>query len=384
MLVSEALTGDPDVRSFRSLPWRAADRPLRALDRLIGLQYVGVPSTLALLAHPWLREADIVQLYNLHGGHLSQLVLPLLARGHVLVYRLSDMWALTGHCAYSYGCERWRIGCGRCPHLDDYPSLARDTTALNFRLKRALYERTALHVVAPSSWTERLARESPLLGRYPVTRIPNGVDLATFRPQDRGGARRELGLPCDRPVILFGGTEARKGGALLAQTVGALRETTAGRVIVISVGVEQLTVPGIETRALGAIRDDRRMALAYAAADLFVLPTVADNLPNTVLESMACGTPVASFDVGGVSDAVRHLDTGWLAPAADAAGLAVGVARLMADAALRGRLGHRGREIAVAEYSLELQAGRFAALYRALVPGRASSGGGERSRQARG
>ncbi len=131
MLVGFKLTDDPDVASFRPMPWRAADKALRQLDRLLALHYAFVPSTIALLAHPWFRDADIIQLYNLHGGYVSQLALAPLARRATTVYRLSDMWSFTGHCAYSYGCERWRDGCGSCPHLDDYPSLPRDTTAAN-------------------------------------------------------------------------------------------------------------------------------------------------------------------------------------------------------------------------------------------------------------
>src|SRR5437870_3463816 len=138
----------------------------------------------------------------------------LLSRRRPLVWRLSDMWGLTGHVAYSYDCDRWRHGCGSCPYLDEYPALRRDRTALLWRWKRRVYAWSRVTLVAPSSWIERVAGESPLLGRFPVRRIPNGTDLETFRPRDRRAAKRDLGLDPERPLLLFSsveGGDARNG-----------------------------------------------------------------------------------------------------------------------------------------------------------------------------
>jgi glycosyltransferase involved in cell wall biosynthesis len=122
----------------------------------------------------------------------------------------------------------------------------------------------------------------------------------------------------------------------------------------------------VQTAAVSGKADDE-LAMHYAAADVFVLPTLADNLPNTVIESLACGTPVVSFDVGGVSDAVRHLETGFLAAPEDTAALAEGIRTLLADGQLRERLSRRAREVAETEYGAELEAQRFAELYEELV-----------------
>lgn len=367
MLVGYKFTADPDVRAFRELPWRIVDRPFQALTDALALQYLFLPSTLRLAFHPWMRDADIVQLYNLHGGYVSYvLLLGLLGRRKRIVLRLSDMWALTGHCAYSLECERWRTGCGRCPHLKDYPGLTRDRTAANWRIKRWLYSRVDLCLVAPSRWIERLAAQSPLLGRFPITWIPNGVDTDVFVPRDRARARAALGLPSDGRYVLFSATEARKGGSHLAR---ALREARAAvpDLRLITVGAESSAaaddLPGTH---LGVIRDDATLALAYAAADVFALPAVADNLPNTVLESLAAGTAVVAYAVGGVPEAVRHLETGYLIAAGDASGLARGLVMLLRDDQLRERIARRAREVAEREYSLALQARRFADLYAAL------------------
>jgi len=344
MLVGRRQTRDRDVRSIkRGNAWRAADRAFGAVADPLGLQYVFYPSSVGVAGDPWFRDCDVVQLYNTHGSYFSHTSLPLLSRRRPIVWRLSDMWPFTGHVAYSYECERWRHGCGSCPYLHEYPGLPRDTTALLWKIKDAVYRRSRLTLVAPSSWLERLAGESPLLGRFALRRIPNGVDLDEFRPDP--AARSTDGTP----VILFSApdlADRRKGRVLLDRALA-------------------LVDPDYRLVVHGDGRDG--IAGEYAAADLFVLPTLADNLPNAVIESMACGTPVVSFDVGGVGDAVRHLETGWLAAAGDVAGLAEGIRTLLGDRALRERLGQRAREVAEREYAADLEARRFAELYAELV-----------------
>jgi glycosyltransferase involved in cell wall biosynthesis len=354
MLVGERHGEDPDVRLLkRNAAWRAADRACSVvLDRL-DLQYVLYPSSFGVVRDPWFRGADVVQLFNTHGSYFSHTALPLLSRRRPVVWRLSDQWALTGHVAYSYECDRWRHGCGSCPHLAEYPRLRRDRSAALWRWKQRVYAHSRITIVAPSTWLERMARESPLLSRFPVRRIPNGVDLELFRPRERP--------PRERPVVLFASAwldDRRKGGDLLRAAVEQLSDLDLD---LVSAG--ERPVVG---RALGRL-DSAGMARAYAEADLFVLPTRADNLPNTLLESLACGTPVVSFDVGGVGDAVRHLETGWLAPPEDVASLATGIRTLLADDELRARLGRNGRALAEQEWDSRVEAERFAALYEELV-----------------
>ncbi len=283
------------------------------------------------------------------------------------------MWAMTGHCAYSYECDRWKTGCGLCPHLDEYPRLKRDTSALLWNVKDWVYQRSRLTIVAPSNWLASLARQSPLLNRFPIHLIPNGLDLTVFRPIPKPLARERLGLGPTGRVILFSAasiTLERKGGRLLQQALACLNSTEFGDVTLLVMGAEDTKWPGstsYKTKTLGYVESDEALAIVYSAADLFVLPTLAENLPNGILESMACGTPVLSFHVGGVPDAVRHLETGYLAPLADAEELANGLKMLLRDSTLRERMGRRSREIAEAHYPLDLQTARFLSLYQDVV-----------------
>jgi glycosyltransferase involved in cell wall biosynthesis len=358
MLVGQRRTDDTRVRPLkRNAAWRAADRVVSTVTDKLDLQYVCYPSSFGVARDPWFRDADVVQLFNTHGSYFSHSALPLLSRRKPVVWRLSDMWAFTGHVAYSYECERWRHGCGTCPHLDVYPRLHRDTTAALFRWKDAVYRRSRITVVAPSRWLEQSARESPLLGRFPVHRIPNGVDLDRFRPRPRDEARLALGLDPNRTTVLWSALDLedrRKGGR---EALDAMRRL--GRPDV------QLVVAGggapAGVHSLGVL-DEERLALAYSAADVFLLPARAENLPNAALESLACGTPVAGFDVGGMSDAVRNGETGLLVPDGDVDALAHAVSSLL-DLDLR----ERCRSLAEAEFDADREARDFAQLYEELV-----------------
>jgi glycosyltransferase involved in cell wall biosynthesis len=346
MLVGRKLTPSPDVRPIkRHLGWRIADRLCGEVFDRFGLQYVLYPSSFGVARDPWFRASDVVQLHNTHGSYFSHSALPALSRRKPVVWFLHDQWAFTGHVAYSFDCERWRDGCGTCPYLAEYPALQRDTTAALWRWKRRVYARSRLTVVAPSRWLAGLARESPLLSRFPVHVVPNGVDLEIFRPGDRRALKRELALDPDRPVVLFVASDAadrRKGGHLVREIV------------------ERAGHPQLLTMA-GDVHGEVEVAKRYAAADVFLLPSLADNLPNTAVESIACGTPVVAFDVGGVSDVVRHGETGWLAR--DVQDLAEGIRTLPGNEELRAR----ARAVAEAEFSIELQARRLAGLYTELV-----------------
>ena len=365
MLVSLRSTADRDVQTiWGSMPWRAADWVARRVTDGLSLQYLFYPSSFHLLRHPWFREADVVQFYNTHGSYFSHTAMVPIARRKRVIWRLSDMWPLTGHCAYSFDCERWKTGCGSCPILADEPALHVDRTAFLWKVKDWVYSRAPMTIVAPSRWMAGVVAASPLLGRFPVRVIPNGVDLEVFRPTPKHVAREALGVHADDPVVFFSAVElgaVRKGGQVLARALEILKSRDVRlHLLVAGSGGEQWRAQcPYPVTALGAIADDRLMALAYSAADVFVLPTLAENLPNGILESMACGTPAVGFDVGGVPDLIRHGETGHLARHGDADALARAIAALVGDAALRERLGRQSREIAEREYSAALEARRF-------------------------
>ena len=366
MLVGRKATGDADVRRLkRNNLWRAADRACGVvLDRL-SLQYVFYPSSFGVARDEWFRSADVVQLHNLHGSYFSFTALPLLSRRRPVVWLLHDQWAMTGHVAYSLDCERWRIGCGSCPYLEEYPRLRRDTTAVLWRMKGAAYARSRLTLVVPSLWLLELVRASPLLRRFSVRHIPNGIDTQTFSPGSKTEARERLSLPADRQIVLFVAAdleERRKGLHLLREALKGFERrpllVAAGRG---SIGEDD------DVRSLGPISDEAGLADAYRAADVFAMPTLAEVLGQTAQESIACGTPCISFDRGGITEVVRHLETGYQAAFADVAELRRGLETLLGDQELLDRLSRRCREVAKDEYPVELQVRRYVDLYEEVV-----------------
>lgn len=376
MLVGSKATNDPDVAVLRSAPVRVADRVIgKTLDRF-GYQYLGYPSTFFLAHHPWFRAADVIQLYNTHGGYFNHLALPLLSRRKPIVWRLSDLWPMTGHCTFDERCGDPRFG-GRCQNLTTYPAIPRDTSQALWRAKRWAYARSHLTIVAPTQWMARMVQESPLLGRFPVHVIPNGVDTEVFHPIPKCEARRALDLP-DQPTVLFGAndlTEERKGASALREAIARLASNRQGPATLLTIGSGSIawTPPSpFVLRTLGRIDDDAQLAIAYSAANVFVAPATADQLPNTILESMACGTPVVACAVGGIPEAVIHRETGYLAQPNDSSDIACGIVELCADRAFAGACGERSRERMVRDHALAGQTQRYIDLYTTL--GRAGTG----------
>jgi glycosyltransferase involved in cell wall biosynthesis len=187
----------------RLAPMRLRDRvPFHALN-LAGLNFAGLTGRGRVLDHPFVTAANVVHLHTLHGGYFNYRWLPELARRKPLVWTLHDQWALTGHCAYSFECARWRTGCGACPHPETYPAVRRDATATEWRWKSAAIAAARPHLICPSQWLLDLASAHPVLSALPRHHIPYGLDTDTFRPHDRESARAELGLPHDRVLALF-------------------------------------------------------------------------------------------------------------------------------------------------------------------------------------
>jgi glycosyltransferase involved in cell wall biosynthesis len=293
-----------------------------------------------------------------------------LAPATPLVWTLHDMNPMTGGCHYALGCERFTALCGACVQLGSRTE--RDLSRRIFERKAAALKSRALNttrIVAPSAWLAGEALRSGLLGRFEIDTIPSGVDCNIFQPRSRATAREVFGLSQDKAVVLFAADSVkshRKGFDLL---VSALQNLSADRAVTLAaIGEwsEQEKLP-VQVIALGRIESERLLSFAYSAADVFVLPTRADNLPNVILEAMACGTPVISFDVGGVRDAVRPGWTGLLAPPGDIVALRNAILTLLADNSLRERLSNECRRVAVAEYEEEIQARRYLGVYETLL-----------------
>lgn len=287
-----------------------------------------------------------------------------------VVWTLHDMNAFTGGCHYSGGCERYTEKCGHCPQLASTQD--KDPSRQIWRRKHDGYAHLAperFHIVTPSRWLAEQVRRSSLLGRFPVTAIPNGVSTNDYAPRDRHFARDTLGLPWDAAVLLFVAEHTdvrRKGLSLLLDAL--VRLNYSGKLVLVSLGsLKHIPHGRFPHVHLGTVFNERLLSLVYSAADLFVIPSLEDNLPNTVLEAMACGVPVAGFDVGGIPEMVRPGRTGMLAPPADVAGLAKVMEDMLRYEPLRRRMAETCRQVVLQEYTLEKQAIAYADIYHRLA-----------------
>ena len=287
-----------------------------------------------------------------------------------LVWRLADMAPLTGGCHYDHGCGRFVDQCGACPQLgsrDDHELSREIWTRKNNSLAR--HRPNGIHLVATSNWIAAEAKRSSLLRDFPVTIIPNALDVDDFAPRDKGFARDLWDIPRDASVILFVGETLelrRKGFAELTQALAGLANVP--RPFLLSVGGMrsklELPIPHLN---LGKITNDRLLSLAYSAADVFVMPSLQESFGQTAIESMACGTPVVAFATGGVPDMVRPGQTGWLAPTGDTNALRDAIAAALTDPAARHAMSQNCRNTAVREYALDVQAHRYEGLYQTLL-----------------
>ena len=292
-----------------------------------------------------------------------------LPKQHPFVWTLHDMANFTGGCCYDLGCGKFAHSCGQCPQLGSRKE--RDLSRGIWARKKNEYaslDPRRVRIVTPSRWLAREVGRSPLLGRFPCSVIPYGLDLEMFQPRDRRVARALLGVPVDARVLLFMAdkvTDFRKGYHLFEQ---ALEGIAPDEVFIVCAGGEApASIRRFRHASMDGIANDRVLSFVYSAADVFVAPSLADNLPNTVLEALACGVPVVAYDAGGVPDLVRPDVTGILVKAGDATGLRNAVLELLRDSQKRAEMAANCRRIAVQEYELAIQARRYKELYEDLL-----------------
>ncbi|GAB4369326.1 MAG: glycosyltransferase family 4 protein [Elainellaceae cyanobacterium] len=372
---SRFLVGSAKTSSIRVavLPqkYRIEDQIFRFTGRL-GFNDIHRLNSFDIPKHRFYKEADILNFHNLHTGYFNYLALPSLTTIQPAVITLHDMWSFTGHCGYSYDCERWKTGCGQCPYPDSYPPVARDNTYLEWKLKKWVYKHSNLTVVAPSLWLAKQAKQS-MLNSFSIHHIPYGIDTEAYHPLDSNLCRSLLGIPVGKRVLMFGADnvkDARKGTDLLLKALQSLPESLKAETLLLTIGNGSEAISeGVEmlNLNLGYVSSDRLKSIAYSAADLFLFPTRADNLPLVLQESLACGTPIVSFNIGGVPDLVRPGITGYLAIPEDTQDLSKGIVQLLEDRKQHEHMGQNCRAIALKEYSLELQAKQYIELYRQLL-----------------
>ena len=314
-------------------------------------------------------DPDIVNLHWINSGYLQ--VETIAKFNRPIVWTLHDMWAFTGGCHYSQGCDRYKQSCGNCPILKSNKDW--DLSRWLWRRKAKSWRDIDLTIVTPSRWLAKCAAESSLFGGLRIEVIANGLNTQKYRPFERELAREIIGLPLDKKIILFGAVSAssnyRKGYHLLLPALQKLKQIAKQMELVIF-GAEKPRDPpdfGIEARYLGKFNDDISIALLYSAVDVFIAPSIQDNLPNTVMEALACGTPCVAFNIGGMPDLIDDRQNGYLATAYEPEDLARGISWIIEDPERWQNLSACARSKVQREFTLEKQAQSYIQLYEDIL-----------------
>jgi len=290
-----------------------------------------------------------------------------------LVWTLYDMWAFTGGCHYAYECEGYVARCGQCPQLNSHKEL--DLSRWVWTRKQRAWGRVEMALVCPSKWMADCASRSSLFAGRRIEVIANGLDIQRFRPIQREEARNWLGLPVDKKLILFSAVKGvenpQKGYPFFhraMQDLAAIGWQEQVEVLVLgsSEPVKPAELP-VPVHYLGHLKDELSLALVYGAADVFVAPSLQDNLPNTVMEALACGTPCVAFNTGGIPEMVDNQVSGYLAIPKDAQDLAQGIDWVLRDPERWRSLGQQARLKAERDFDGVIQAKKYASFYTELL-----------------
>lgn len=317
-------------------------------------------------------NAEVVNLHWVAGETLSIEDIGCIRRP--LVWTLHDMWPFCGaeHYATDDDSARWRTGYNKANR--PVGDRGMDLDRMVWQRKRRAWKRP-IQIVAPSRWLADCARASVLFRDWPVSVIPNVLDTGIYRPLNRDFCREALGLPGDRQIIMFGalggGRDPRKGYDLLLDALSRLAaKVDAQNVLCVVFGQSEPQNPPVlpfPTRWMGHVHDDFTLALLYNAADVMVVPSRQENLPQTATEPQACGCPVVAFDCTGFPDALVHRETGYLARPYDTADLAGGIRWVLEDADRRAALGRAARARALQLWAPDVVVPQYLQIYEAAI-----------------
>jgi glycosyltransferase involved in cell wall biosynthesis len=316
-------------------------------------------------------DPDIVHLFWVNGGFMKIETLKSFHRP--IIWTLHDMWPFTGGCHYDEECGKFRQLCGNCPFL--HSGRDRDLSRRVFLRKLNSWKDVPIVVVATSHWLANMARASSLFKNQRIEVIPNGLDTEKYKPVDKQVARSVYNLPQDKHLILFSAFSAtsdkRKGNQFLVPALEKLsKEGWADQAELVIVGASRPENPpdlGMKVHYMGYLQDEASQVLLYSAADVVVAPSMQENLSNAVMESLACGTPVVAFGIGGMPDMIDHQKNGYLAKPFEFSDLANGIMWVLEDKNRQEALSSCARETVIERYTLKSVANRYAALYHDVL-----------------
>ena len=292
------------------------EKALNRIGHLTGLLYQSFPfSSSNILKFTRQYKPDIINLHNVQGGYFAVPLLLKISAIAPVVWTLHDMWSFTGNASHTFGNMSWKYLKNDPALAKIQPSIGINTGAWLLKQKKRIYHNTRLSIVTPSCWLKELAEQSPVFVGKNIFHIFNGVDTTVFYSGGKETARQKLGIPVNNKTIMFSShflnkNNPWKGGADLLDILGKINAATNEKINLLMTGegsIQELDgFTKFNVFNKGYIKEEAGMRDCYTAADLFIYPTRADNLPNVLVESIACNTPCITFDIGGNKEIVQH------------------------------------------------------------------------------
>ncbi len=260
------------------------------------------------------KKIDIIHFHNIHGNYMGIEDIIKLSSKCKILWTLHDMWAITGHCAQVCGCDRWyTTECRKCQNLDFYPKMFFDEAAKYYQVKKKAFTNKNITFIVPSVWLKEQCNKSFLCNEK-VEVIHNGVDINAFFPMDKKYAKKKMGISQEKIAIMFVSNNLNdeyKGFNILLEALNMINTPEWFELIVVGNGIDIQISNSFKYHYLGYIDNDKKLNEVYNSADVFILPSIAENFPCTILESMAAGTPVIASNIGGIPEQI-DMNTGWL------------------------------------------------------------------------
>lgn len=317
------------------------------------------------------KNADIIHLHWINQGFLSLSdIRKLSALGKPIVWTMHDMWPCTGICHHARDCNKYHKKCNSCFYLGNKSS--NDLSTKIFLNKAGIYKDADITFVGCSKWLTGRAKESALLINKNVLDIPNTVDQSIFRRKDKYESRRKFNLPLDKKLLLFGAlniTDTRKGVDYLLKALSLIHKDDLELVVFGNIKSEIKQLIPVPIHPMGYLTEETVIADLYNAVDLFVTSSLEENLPNTIMESMACGTPCVGFEIGGIPEMIDHKKNGYVAKYKSAEDLAEGIIWVL-DNPDREGISTACVDKVNSCYSEDIVAQKYIALYERLLAGK--------------
>lgn len=322
-----------------------------------------------ILNDKFIKQADIIHLNWINNSFISVKTLSKLNKP--IVWTLHDMWPFTGGCHYTGECEKYKLNCNLCPVLNSNRKY--DLSNLVFKIKKKYYSKN-ITVVAPSKWLKNCASSSELFYNSKVVNIPYALNNDIFKSYNKMDIRNLFKIRKDKFIVLFGAVNAtgdkRKGYKYLKEAIELLiKNNIIDNLEIVVFGAnhcKNIETSKVTYRYIDKIDDEHKLAQIYSMSDVFVIPSLEDNLPNTILESLSCETPVVGFNIGGIPDLVEHKVNGYLAKYKSAEDLAQGIYWIYKNNK-NNWLGKNGRDKIVKNYSNAVIAKQYIDLYKSLL-----------------